>query len=90
MSGLRILLLAPECNPDSLTNPSIGYYEGQALARIHEVTMVLHAESEGAVRRGLRMSAEELNGNRPGVSEPPPGRWTLQPAGGGPEEVRKD
>jgi hypothetical protein len=46
-------VLAPECNPGCLTNPSIGYYEGQALARIHEVTMVLHAESEGAVRRAV-------------------------------------
>lgn len=51
MSGLRILVLAPECNPEGLTNPSIGYHEGQALARIHEVTLVLHAENEGAVRR---------------------------------------
>jgi hypothetical protein len=53
MSRLRVLVLAPECNPGCLTNPSIGYYEGQALARIHEVTMVLHAESEGAVRRAV-------------------------------------
>ena len=51
MSRLRILLLAPECNPEGLTNPSIGFYEGQALARIHEVTMVLHAENERAVRQ---------------------------------------
>src|SRR5438034_11461859 len=51
MSGLRILVLAPECNPEGLTNPSIGYHEGQALARIHEVTLVLHAENAGAVRR---------------------------------------
>src|SRR5262245_18911706 len=51
MSGLRVLVLAPECNPEGLTNPSIGYYEGQALARIHEVTLVLHAENEHAVRR---------------------------------------
>jgi len=36
MSRLRVLVLAPECNPGCLTNPSIGYYEGQALARIHE------------------------------------------------------
>jgi hypothetical protein len=51
MSRLRILVLAPECNPEGLTNPSIGYYEAQALARLHEITLVLHAENEDAVRR---------------------------------------
>jgi glycosyltransferase involved in cell wall biosynthesis len=52
MRGLRILVLAPECNPDGLTNPSIGYYQAEALARDHQVTLVLHAENEAAVRRG--------------------------------------
>lgn len=52
MSPLRILLLAPECNPESLTNPSIGYYQAEALARLHEVTLVLYASNEAAVRRG--------------------------------------
>jgi glycosyltransferase involved in cell wall biosynthesis len=52
MSRLRILLLAPECNPDGLTNPSIGYYQAEALARIHDVTVVLYASNEEAVRRG--------------------------------------
>jgi glycosyltransferase involved in cell wall biosynthesis len=49
---LRVLLLAPECNPEGVTNPSIGYYHAEALARLHEVTLVLHAENEAAVRRG--------------------------------------
>lgn len=52
MSGLRILLLAPECNPESLTNPSIGYYHAEALARLHKVTLVIYASNEDAVRRG--------------------------------------
>jgi glycosyltransferase involved in cell wall biosynthesis len=51
MSRLRILLLAPECNPEGLTNPSIGYYQAQALARIHEVTLVIQASNEQSVRR---------------------------------------
>lgn len=51
MSGLRILLLAPECNPEGLTNPSIGYYQAQALARLHTITLVLYASNEQAVRR---------------------------------------
>jgi glycosyltransferase involved in cell wall biosynthesis len=52
MSRLRILLLAPECNPEGVTNPSIGYYQAEALARLHDVTLVLHASNEAAVRRG--------------------------------------
>src|SRR5688572_2736069 len=48
---MRIVVLAPECNPEGLTNPSIGYYQAQALARIHDVTLVLHASNEAAVRR---------------------------------------
>jgi glycosyltransferase involved in cell wall biosynthesis len=51
MNGLRILVLAPECNPDGLTNPSIGYHQAEALAQMHAVTLVIHAENEGAVRR---------------------------------------
>ena len=51
MSGLRILLLAPECNPEGLTNPSIGYYQAQALARLHSITLVLYASNQEAVRR---------------------------------------
>src|SRR5438046_4085015 len=50
--ALRILLLAPEANPGSLTNPSIGYYQAEALARLHEVTLVVYAANEEAVRRG--------------------------------------
>jgi glycosyltransferase involved in cell wall biosynthesis len=53
MSSLRILLLAPDCNPESVTNPSIAYYHAEALARLHEVTLVVHAANEEAVlRRG--------------------------------------
>jgi glycosyltransferase involved in cell wall biosynthesis len=52
MSGLRILLLAPEANPDGLTNPSIGYHQAEALARLHEVTLVFYGTNEEAVRRG--------------------------------------
>ncbi len=52
MSALRILVLAPECNPEGLTNPSIGYYHAEALARHHAVTLVVHSENEEAIRRG--------------------------------------
>src|SRR5438093_1551808 len=52
MRALRILLIAPETNPESLTNPSIAYYHGEALARLHEVTLLVYAANEEAVRRG--------------------------------------
>jgi glycosyltransferase involved in cell wall biosynthesis len=52
MSALRILLIAPESNPESLTNPSIAYYHAEALARLHEVTLPVYASNEEAVRRG--------------------------------------
>jgi glycosyltransferase involved in cell wall biosynthesis len=52
MSALRILILAPESNPESVTNPAVGYYHSEALARRHQVTLVIHASNEEAVRRG--------------------------------------
>ena len=52
MSALRILILAPESNPESVTNPAVGYYHAEALARHHAVTLVIHASNEAAVRRG--------------------------------------
>src|SRR5215471_11163087 len=52
MSALRILVLAPECNPEGITNPLLGYQHAEELARHHEVTLVFHAENLEAVRRG--------------------------------------
>jgi glycosyltransferase involved in cell wall biosynthesis len=52
VNGLRILVLAPECNPEGVTNPSIGFHQAQALARIHQVTLVLYASNKDAVLRG--------------------------------------
>jgi len=37
---LRILLLAPDSNPDRTHGPLIGYSHGEALARLHAVTMI--------------------------------------------------
>lgn len=48
---LRILLLVPGCNPDSITGPLIGYSHGEALARLHTVTLVIRRDNEQAVRR---------------------------------------
>jgi hypothetical protein len=49
MSALRILILAPESNPESVTNPAVGYYHAEALARHHAVTLVIHASKRGGM-----------------------------------------
>jgi glycosyltransferase involved in cell wall biosynthesis len=51
MSSLRILLLAPDCNPDSITTPQIAYAHAAALARLHTVTLVVRAANEQSIRR---------------------------------------
>src|SRR5688572_8785748 len=51
MSRLRVLVLAADCNPESISTPSIGYAHAEALARIHDVTLVVRAVNEDAVRR---------------------------------------
>jgi len=51
MSRLCILVLAPDCNPDSITGPLISYSQAEALGRIHDVTLAIRSPYEGAVRR---------------------------------------
>jgi glycosyltransferase involved in cell wall biosynthesis len=51
MSNIRILLLAPECNPNSVTTPQIAYAHAEALARLHAVTLVVRAVNEQPIRR---------------------------------------
>src|SRR5262245_38908983 len=48
---LRILLLAPGSNPNSVTGPLAGYFHGDALSRLHDVTFVIEARDEEAVRK---------------------------------------
>jgi glycosyltransferase involved in cell wall biosynthesis len=48
---LRILLLAPDSNPDGTHGPLIGYSHGEALAKLHSVTLVIRRDNEEAVRR---------------------------------------
>ena len=40
MRRLRLLILAPGCNPDSISTALVGYAHSEALARIHDVTLV--------------------------------------------------
>lgn len=51
MNSLRVLVLAPDCNPTSISTPLIGYAHAEALARQHSVTLVVRAINEDAVRR---------------------------------------
>src|SRR5205814_8587681 len=51
MNRLRILLLAPGCNPKEVSMPYVTYSHAAALAQLHDVTLVLGSPSEEAVRR---------------------------------------
>jgi glycosyltransferase involved in cell wall biosynthesis len=51
MQKLRVLVLAPDCNPESVTTPQIAYAHAEALARMHAVTLVVRAANEDPIRR---------------------------------------
>lgn len=69
MSSLRILLLAPDCNPDSITTPQIAYAHAAALARLHRVTLVVRAANEQSVRRAGRAFHEIEAIRLPGIDQ---------------------
>jgi len=52
MSRLRIIVLAPGCNPEEVSMPYVTYCHAAALAQLHDVTLVLGSPTEEAVRRG--------------------------------------
>jgi len=51
MGRLRILLIARDANPDSISLDLEGYSHAHALAQIHDVTLVAHAANEQAIRK---------------------------------------
>ena len=51
MSKLRILVLAPDCNPDGVSMPYVTYSHAAALAELHDVTLVVGAPVEKNVRQ---------------------------------------
>ncbi len=51
MSRLRILLLAPDANPESISVNLVCYRHAEALAQLHEVTLVGRSCHEEALRR---------------------------------------
>ena len=63
---LRILVLAPDANPDSITGPLIGYSQAQALARLHDVTIAVRSHREEVMRRkpGLLHAIEVVRTQR--------------------------
>ena len=51
MKPLRILVLAPGCNPDSTSTALVGYAHSEALARLHTVTLVGYEKHGHALRQ---------------------------------------
>ena len=51
MNRLRILLLAPDCNPEQVSMPYVTYSHAAALSQLHDVTLVVRSPSEDPVRR---------------------------------------
>jgi len=50
MSRLRILLLAPGCDPTSVSIPFVGYSHAAALGQLHDVALVIGSPGENNVR----------------------------------------
>lgn len=51
MGRLRILLVARDANPDSISLDLEAYSHGHALAQLHDVTLAAHSSNEEAIRR---------------------------------------
>lgn len=51
MNRLRILLLAPDCNPEAVSMPLVAYSHAAAHAELHDVTLVIGSATEVPVRR---------------------------------------
>jgi glycosyltransferase involved in cell wall biosynthesis len=51
MSRLRILILAPNCNPDGISIPLVSYSHAAALAKVHDVSLVVGSSAEQAVKK---------------------------------------
>jgi glycosyltransferase involved in cell wall biosynthesis len=51
MSRLRVLVLGPDCDPEQVSMSYVTYSHAAALAELHEVTLIVRAPLEEAVRR---------------------------------------
>ena len=50
MSRIRILVLAPDADPEGTCGPLLSFSEAEALARLHDVTLVVRSSREKTVR----------------------------------------
>jgi glycosyltransferase involved in cell wall biosynthesis len=50
MSRLRALVLGPECNPEEVSIPLVTFSHAAALAKLHDVTLVVRSSVEKPVR----------------------------------------
>jgi glycosyltransferase involved in cell wall biosynthesis len=51
MERLRVLVLGPDCDPEQISMSYVTYSHAAALAQLHEVTLVVRAPLQEAVRR---------------------------------------
>jgi glycosyltransferase involved in cell wall biosynthesis len=51
MSRLRILVLGPDCDPERVSIPYVTYCHAAALAKLHDVSLVIGSPVEESVRR---------------------------------------
>jgi glycosyltransferase involved in cell wall biosynthesis len=51
MNRLRILVLAPDANPEGVCSPLVSFSQAEALARLHDVSLVIRSSCEENVRR---------------------------------------
>lgn len=51
MNRLRILVLAPDCDPEAVSVPYVAYSHVAALAPLHDVSLVIRSTVESSVRR---------------------------------------
>src|SRR5215831_1191092 len=50
MRRLRILVLGPDCDPETVSIPFVSYRHAAALAKLHDVTFVVRAGVAASVR----------------------------------------
>jgi glycosyltransferase involved in cell wall biosynthesis len=61
MDRLRVLLLAPEANPDGICGSLIGFSEAQALGQLHDVTLLVRpAEAKAVLREQGSLQSVEV------------------------------
>ncbi len=61
-SRLRILLLAPNCDPTDVSIPFVTYSHAAALAELHDVTLVVGSPFEDRVRERRRKLSQHRSG----------------------------